>query len=97
MTSLTTIGKNPPKLKVKLLLVGRVIVEGAEGSPTVKVPVGPTRFVLNPLEMKRLLVIVIGPAIVRLYVSPGLLSIAKPVVIRMGFEISRSPPVGRRC
>src|SRR5581483_4500997 len=94
ITSLTTIGPaRPARLSVRLPVVGSVTVDGAVGEPMMNVP--PVVPATNPLEMNRLLVMVIGPASVRLNDSPGALSMAIPVVSRMALEIVRSPPVGR--
>src|SRR5207253_4032431 len=96
ITSLTTIGPDrAARLSWKLVVAGRVMVLGAAGDPMTNVP--PVVPATNPLVMHRLLVMVIGPASVRLNVSPGALSMAIPVVSRIELEISRSPPVGRKC
>src|SRR5581483_3244466 len=97
MTSLTTIGpQRAARLSVPPVAVGRVRVDGAAGAPRIIVPPG-TVPVPNPFEMNRLATIVIGPVNVRLNVSPGLLSMANPVFIRIALEIARLPPTGRRC
>src|SRR4051812_16359608 len=71
ITSLMTTGPdNPWNESVWLAAVGKVIVLGAEASPRINVP--PLEPATKPFVITRpLAVIVIGPAIVRLYVSPG--------------------------
>src|SRR2546423_8138756 len=84
------------RLRVRFVTVGRVIVEGAEATPMIMDPA--TLETEKPLEMKRLVVcIVIGPAKVRLNVSPVALSIATPVVNLNSFEMLRLAPLGRKC
>src|SRR5262249_45818871 len=81
MTSLTTIGPDrAARLRVSVPDTGSVTVFGAFGSPMINVP--PVVLAVNPLEMNRLLVIVIAPDNVRLRAesAPVPLSIAMPVV-----------------
>src|SRR5438552_9633669 len=79
ITSLTTIGPaRAARLSWKVVVVGRVRTLGAAADPMIKAP--PVVPATNPLEMNRLLVMVIGPASVRLNDSPAALSMAIPVV-----------------
>src|SRR5262245_11165786 len=96
ITSFTMMGPfRAAKLRMKVLVAGNVMVLGAAGDPRIRLP--PAWPAVNPFEMKRLLVIVIGPANVRLLVvSPTAVSMANPVVNRRAFEIVWLP-AGRRC
>ncbi len=81
-----------------LVIFPKVITFGLAGSPTKSVPPA-LAWPVKPLEMVRPLsfAMLMGPDIVRLYVSPEALSMAKPKCIVTAFAMTRSPPVGRMC
>src|SRR3954465_10751256 len=94
ITSLMTVVPVPAMVNVWPAVLGKVMVDGLRAEPSVSVPPLVAKlFVRN----RPLVSMLIGPASVRLLVSPVSLAIViPPTANETGFATVRLPPIGSR-